>query len=114
MMVVVMMMSTLMLMITMMMMDVMVKMMDVMMVFLEDAAKGNLRGPDLLFNLFVMQILKHGINIFETRDEAQLLKSNFGNSYCTMLIIGPGAKRNLCQKMHFPQICLLSFELCTM
>ena len=111
MMVVVMMMSTmmrftLMLMITMMLMDVMV--------FLEDAAKGNLRGPDLLFNLFVMQILKHGINIFETRDGAQLLKSNFGNSYCTMLIIGPGANRNLCQKMHFPQICLLSFQLCTM
>ena len=89
MMVVVMMMSkmmrfTLMLVITMMLMDVMVKMMVVimvvMMVFLEDAAKGNLRGPDLLFKLFVMQILKHGINIFETRDGARLLKSNYQNA----------------------------------
>ena len=85
MMVVVMMMSTmmrftLMLVITMMLMDVMVKMMVVMNVFLEDAAKGNLRGPDLLFKLFVMQILKHGINIFETRDGARLLKSNYRNA----------------------------------
>ena len=64
----------------MMLMDVMVKMMVVMMVFLEDAAKGNLRGPDLLFKLFVMQILKHGINIFETRDGARLLKSNYQNA----------------------------------
>ena len=69
-----------MLVITMMLMDVMVKMMVVMMVFLEDAAKGNLRGPDLLFKLFVMQILKHGINIFETRDGARLLKSNYQNA----------------------------------
>ena len=85
MMVVVMMMSkmmrfTLMLVIMMMLMDVMVKMMVVMNVFLEDAAKGNLRGPDLLFKLFVMQILKHGINIFETRDGARLLKSNYQNA----------------------------------
>ena len=85
MMVVVMMMSkmmrfTLMLVITMMLMDVMVKMMVVMMVFLEDAAKGNLRGPDLLFKLFVMQILKHGINIFETRDGARLLILNYQNA----------------------------------
>ena len=27
-------------------------------------------------------------------------KSNFGNSYCTKLILGPWANRNKCQKMH--------------
>ena len=38
-------------------------------------------------------------------------KSNFGNSYCTKLILGPGNNENLCQKMRFSQICPLPLEL---
>ena len=38
-------------------------------------------------------------------------KSNLGNCYGTVLILGPGADRNKCWKICFAQICLFPFEL---